>query len=852
METTHRMTSRLLKRALTGGLLLGGLMAPLAAPAYGPQAGDPTTGGLPYGDDPFGGAGGFGGDVGGGGEGGGEQPEPEPEPDPEPEPEPEPPSLIGDAACDGPTRVFTVDTPLWQSAPTEAFADRLADNLNAALDGVPADWFCLGDDCSQTPQGMILFADVDQALPQRAGGPLWRQDGHRRFYEVRFMAWEKTKKWRVKRALAVQPDRVCHLLKLLDDRASASTKGNQDFKISRRWCAMGVSAPAGASAPQATATDEMLTWHEDAISLPPEDPNLDWRNEVSVALIDSGLSSDVVRRNGVVDSNELLDPEAVGDQHPHGLGMGLIIHEAADWAAALRSLQVLDGAGSGVSGNLARALDLALFDRGDRADLPLIINLSLGWVPELEHPREIFGADHCAYLEDGQGAPVRYMLSGAQQMDTAEAPVMVVSAAGNRPFTGTRPDLYSLAPGADDGDPCPAPSIEGPHLFYPARWGSHVSCDERGFASTLALPVSGVGDTDQPIALSIPDQETALVAPGEHVYVSGSFAGLTRWEDAGDQCVPAPAPGNTTLRLPAVFSGTSTSTALVSAVAARAYGHLALRSRAGEDVPLPSGKVMTRLLYAVGEDLCRETQAGLPVRMLSAGRAEDVLQGCSPKGLRKTFTCLERADSPKVILGAGSATACASILRDACDLPPLNQCRVPGEPVTWSQATEQHYDECAPLSEGEGQDHWTVCEAEDGCLDPDELDRASLGAVGPQPFLPLCPECTLRTHSHEDRVRYFDMSMQISEDFPEGTVLSNPKLMLKVDGQIQVISLASFTDTSTWRPGASISIGDIPALEGGISLESLSLAVLSTRISQFDRRSATDYSPLRISVTEIK
>lgn len=757
-----------------------------------------------------------------------------------------PPKPLAQAACEARTTVFTVDTPLWSRAPSSSFQLLLTKYLQRSINAEGARaWFCLpgeGDRCDPVSPMTTLGAVVTPVLESRQDGPKWRRDGHLRFYEVSFTTMA-SKGGSPGETLSVDERFVCQVLQTINEDADRADRYYDiPFKVSRRWCAMGVSSP------ESLASGDMTTWHQDAMGLDDYTPeHFAWRNSSSVALIDTGLPNEVVRLNGIIDSDELIDPDIAGVQHPHGLGMGLLIHETARWASALRSLQVLDGEGFGASGNLARALDLALFDRNEaRESLPLIINLSLGWAPELEHPRHVTGANKCAVVESSQGAPVRYMLAGARQMDAEDNPVMVVGAAGNRPFTGTRPELYNLALDADEGDPCPAPSIKGPHLFYPARWGSFTSCTHRGFESDLVLPVSGLTSTDQPIALSIPDRETALVAPGEHVYVTGDFAGIERWEDI-QSCDALPEPGNTSLRLPAVFSGTSTSSALITAVASRVYGHLSVRRAEGEQIPLPSGQVMSRFLYALGEGVCRRTEEGLPVRMISAARAEKVARICPEAGLRDVFECLAHADRPEVILGPGSANRCAVALDRACGMPAADRCREPEAPVTWTAEIEEDYPMCEDLPGALNGNPWQIC-GEGECPDFNGIDRATLGSLGPQPSLPMCPDCMLRSifEERDSVIRQYDLLLSLSSEFPEATEITGPRLMLKVNGDIMVLSLAPYTNLADWAPGKSLEILNVPS-PNGVDYRDVSMAVISTKISQPGAQPATDYSSLRLS-----
>ncbi|MFN3198494.1 MAG: hypothetical protein ACE366_08770 [Bradymonadia bacterium] len=772
---------------------------------------------------------------------------------------------IPNAACTERTRVFNVDTPLWSSAPDAGFAARLAEALNAQLaENEMSDVFCdpgdRGEDaCDAIGRGRMIRASVDMVLPNRShkGIPKWRRDGHLRFYQVSFHSDALTH--HDVRPLSVHENHVCTVLSLIQEASASANRLADDMKVSRRWCAMGVSGP------QALAEGRLTTWHKKAISFRPNQDAINqpaWRQATSAVLIDTGLSDDFVRVNGSMESN--ADIGDTGDQTPHlhGLGMALLLSSLTEYSAAVRSLRVFDNNGSGVSGHLAQALDEAIFEReGPAADKPLLLNMSLGWAPELEHPRTVEGLNKCSTVEASQGEPVRYMLSGARQMDSARQPIMVLGAAGNRPLTHTRPDMFNNRIDDTEGDPCPPPSIKGPHLLYPARWGQYPSCDHRGHEMALITPISGVNAARDPIGLSIPDQETPLVAPAEHVYVtSGGSITLPDNPDivqdwtGVDLCSVDEADhdtGERVLRLPAVFTGTSVATALVTAAASRLYGHLGVRRDQGDTFDLPSGHVMSRLLYITGEGLCRETGDGTPVRQVSLARAEALVSECDARFLPKIFRCLDEAAGPEVFANRDLIQACSRLIEGLCriEMTQDRSCEPSEITVDWSDEMTSAHNRCldgqevTPPESAPGPDAWLPCE--DGvCAGRFDWDRVTLGRLGPQPGGELCPACNgvVATNDRDDSIR-FSLDLWLSRAYPEETIITDPKLYVLINGDVHEVDLTHYSHLGDWVPGGQVKIENIESHFDAHLIPDIKGALLSVKMTQ-SSMTATNYSAL--------
>ena len=411
-----------------------------------------------------------------------------------------------------------------------------------------------------------------------------------------------------------------------------------------RMCTFG---PQGVQA-QACDHRDVLEWHLQRMSV--SDPRLgDSDAKVELALIDTGLVPQYSRTGLVareVDAGSAFKGERV---HEHGTHMALLARQLApDRRLTLSSYRIFDQYGKSTPNLLARALDHALHPqcqanvalppvrlpprgrelaphprRPAAARHPLVVNLSLGWPPELSQPRTLNGWrgtpdggsvrwEQCSVREDAVGAPVDFLLQTAAAMDSSrERSVLVVAAAGNRPDpygNGRVASRFGAAFGANNSGGLDAMnSKREPLWFYPAQYAR-----ERWPLGSAPLVVGAVDDRDMETVLSIPRAEPALVAPGQHVY--------TRATDRPGACAAGPFPSDACrddpqeggcpcpgLHLPSAITGTSAATALVSGAAARAQ---LMRLTRGQR-PL-SGQRLTRLLYLSGEPMARQLGLGTP------------------------------------------------------------------------------------------------------------------------------------------------------------------------------------------------------------------------------------------------
>lgn len=739
--------------------------------------------------------------------------------------------------------VFFVEVPLL-GAPFGHDDPAVRADLLAALEArVAADrsWFCEADDanCAARPitPRVVSLIEPGPGTPANIAAALTA-----RFMRVVF-THDAT-------PVRVRPEALCDVVATIRANVPEGIHVGRECDLS----------PQGVEGLAADPRNPMRHWHLARLGLapvldgrtpiaytPPSLPGL--RPEaVRLVVIDTGLDPQVADRLRA--ANE-IDRTTGGPRHPHGTGMTLLAHQVMPDAQVVPD-RILDGQGVGSTGALAQALHHALFE----LPRPVIVNLSLGWPAELSSPRALTGEDGCETIEDGVGEAARYVLWEARSVQMERGPALVVAAAGNRPPEGVIADLF------DDNGAAAACEIEGvpgpPWRFMPAEWGRRSSCviadsPDAPFETTdvLLLPVGAVDGLDRPAGVSIAGAEPALVAPGEHVYA---------WLDDDPRLPADPAcdgaaadPG---LRLPAVYSGTSAATALMSGAAAFVAAHwTALNQQRRQNrlpaLPALTAKLLARLLYVSGAPVCagpddganRFNSTGTPVRRVDVGALVELLQ-CPD--LHLTAECLLDQEGSGLWGAAGDVDLrCAA----ACPLPGRRCTPVEGAVTAWPDAYEDQVPACAPRPPGELRA--TACR--DGvCAVTDLPNRFDLGSAGPQPIHPLCPECALFAFRNpgDDLTRVLRLELQINPKLDLGTQVFGA--WLKVEG-VGSWDLAPQADFAAWKPGAAIEVEFVPTqgvAQYPIGTWTRGKVTLITDIKAPDGDVSADTSPLRVFIKQ--
>jgi len=610
---------------------------------------------------------------------------------------------------------------------------------------------------------------------------------------------------------------------------------------------------------EATPTPEMARWHLRRLfgADPPPDPGpVPDAARVEVALIDSGLPAALARSLGLQANEDVLawrpepgeasEPATVGQDealHLHGSAMALLIRQVAPYSV-LRSYRVLDQDGVGTTRDLARGLERAL---AAAANQPLVINLSLGWPPELGRARRLTGAEQCETTEDPVGEVVRYMLHELRAADrSGRVKVAVVASAGNRPG---RPEfvepmysrLFHVQPGAQPAQPCPQPqqAPPGQDWFYPAEWGRRSSCSPRGEERWLAWGAAAINGRDRQAANQLRGYEAPLVAPGEHVYVDHDAVDPTEVETT---CGPPEPPAG--LTLPRALTGSSVAAALSSGALARAQE---MRLRAGAE-PL-AAPALFALAYLSGAELLmprtvHELEPELSVRQLSVCRLEQAL-GCD-----SLVACAERWQEARVtpqLLADCARPALQCLGRSACPAPVAAR---PAGPAGYSPS--EVCDRTPPFCPGAAGPA-AGCEATpEGCPYERVPDRHSLGYVGPHPGIGGCPDCSVLFSGAQAA-----LLVELNSGFGGGTSFVDPHLILhRYNSPRTTFYLPLPVDPDNpWQPGGAYLVEGLdppPGLAEVLAADDLASfeAELHLTVEQpvDGQPPAGDVSPLRLQV----
>lgn len=732
---------------------------------------------------------------------------------------------------------FFIERPLWSAGPIptlgecpsgvepRTFAGCLAAAMTRAARAHPL-WFC-GDRAACDERARYpLVARVEPVLAARPDAP-WRPgDSHLRYFRLSFES--TTARDLAPVTLPVQSgEAMCHFMSTLR-RTVASVVGpeGQAGVLIGRECSV---MPADAAVEVAAHPDgRMATWHLRQMEVA---PSAEGHGPVDVALIDTGVSADVVapaRPPPFIDYPVSEEVSLVGSArstspapHRHGTAMALFIHSLAPHANIV-SYRALDERGIGDTATLARAIDLSV-ERARTSGRPTILNLSVGWPPELSRPRRITASyaelgpagAMCSTYEDGVGAAVAFGLDVARRRASDGRPLFVVAAMGNRPLRPAaleaqihaRFDFEPIENTALAQDPCRA-NEPSPEWFYPGQLARRASCrttSGSGGPLRSAVGVSGVDALDRPIGVGIVGSEAGLVAPAEHVYASSAaFIADALTRPASGAC-GVPHAEYPPVRLPAAFTGSSVASAFVAGAAARAQGRVTAR---GE--PALSWSELEAALYVSGDDLCRANEQRVPVRRLAIDGLDRLL---APAPLAALRAC---APADPATLRSRVLDVCAPVV--ATLAPFATRCTAPRSPVGWSSYAPTP---CRPAGDVPPSAVAAVPVAScgpGGCAYERVPTPDLLGALGPQPPEHGCPECGLSMFTDDGRV-WFDLNLDIYDGFLGGTEFDSATLVLqdvRRDSASAVsIDLGPLSDVKSWRPGDSVVVKRVPAPEAG-------------------------------------
>lgn len=700
---------------------------------------------------------------------------------------------------------FFVEVPVEAGAYPNGYDVELYTRLDAKK-ALVLDWICPDNDqvcrdpSNPLPLSIHQVLDANRAWTVRFDTPVREDKLCLAVSEIRHSAWEAQK--------TVAPG------------AAKALVG--------RECAMRIMGGA-----QSQPSADMLEWHLRTIGVQNGGPAGEPGPSVPVVVLDTGIRPEVGAPLGV---RTMLDSLDVGGHdpgvqiHPHGTHMAILVDQVSP-NAHIHDLRVLNENGHGAIADLAAGLEQVaqsdLFEEG-----PLVVNMSLGWAPELSRPRSLEGPG-CSTEEDPVGEGVRYALSLLADRG-ANLPTLVVAAAGNRPHRGALVDDYyadifsvardvngMLPPRSNCANPPAAPT---PDWFYPAEWNRRPTCDDQGQPRYLVWAVGATDSHERPGVLTVDNAETPVVAPGEHVYVDFPFSDPL----PPDACMGDGYPNR--LTLPAAVTGSSASAALTSGAAVATQSRLLKNS-----VAALSGPGLQRLAWLTGGDIgglgtgqrdpWRPDPAGMhPVglsRLSWCGLFHAVEQGTigGNPDCAALLACADPAVRPAAIIDGDVEASC----RAATDLCMGTALCAPPQPtpVNWDPAYT------APTTCLDPEACPTVwsdappCEVTAaGCGYERTIEQHSAAPLGPQPGMGGCPECAFAAVGQPE-VQDPDQAVLLGEInplFATGTQLHYPYLLvdyLPLGGNTWKREYVAVPQNAPWEPGDYVKVTDLPDLPAG-------------------------------------
>ncbi len=682
-----------------------------------------------------------------------------------------------------------------------------------------APWFCApGGPCDGADR---VEVGVEALLDAADVGPAGAGRFHRFWFEVDGAR------------LTARDAAQCDIVSAL--RAAVAAHGALDDAYVARACDAVAQSPAA-------PTEAMRRWHLDHLGLPDDaDPP---RAAAHVALVDTAPDPAVAAALGVT-----VRPGPAPALH--GTAMAALVRQVAP-GAQIAVFPALTPDHTGPVGDVARSIARAL--SALPADAPRIINLSLGWPPELNRRTGLVGpildgrdGQQCETTEDPTGAPVRWAL-----MRAAEAGVMVIAAGGNRADAVW---LDARVPSDEDArDRCAADwraeiRAQPAPLFYPAQWGLERSCadgEDPLDGRRLALPVAAHDARDRAAGLTTPFTYATLMAPGQHVVVDGPARRRAR-SVCVDGDTPPPAAAQDGVRLPATLSGTSVAAALTSGLVARWLG--ALAGRADVDPAAISPRQIELALRATATPVCAGPRVfgDLNYRRIGwPGLAR--LADCA--ALPAVLDCLDAEDDDRPLAVSDTLAACeAALAACAVELEPLEDCDADPPPTPdWNDA------ECGPLRPADpaAPDLSRACAAGACPFEGLAPDRYSVGGLGPQPQDPWCPDCRFtieRVPAGDPSQATLDIALNPAA--PADTLIVGPILEVQTEtGERVYVNLTDYVPRDYWKPGAGFTLADLKlSVPGAPVLWSKLSARLLLYVQQPDGKTIVrDVSPLRVVV----
>lgn len=660
--------------------------------------------------------------------------------------------------------------------------------------GSPAGLFTCSDCMSFRPVLRPVFPNYSNTTWWPAVPPS-RRDGHRRAFVLSFEGLNAGgKTWTETTPL---PTAECQVLRAIRTAAARALVVAEPTSCCSAPLRFHVARGCDTVVQDAEAfnTSAVTNWALDRIAAPAAAA----LNPVEVALVDTGIPSTLRTTLGVVGEQPLpsFEGPSSATYHPHGTHMAALIRSAASHAT-IRSYRALDERGMGSLSSVARSVDDVLFanNRAYAGRPPLVVNLSVGAPPEMHRPA-VFSQGSCTSWEDGAGESLRYAMRVAAEVDSLSSMVFIASAAGNSLLERTAVAETGWVLGTAR-TPCGAAAgTTGPSAFLPAAFGESASClNSSGTAAVLpVIPVGATTYTDARSAITQSASEPFLFAPGERVFAANP--GLVS-APADVTCGVADVGLAKGFESPAAVSGTSASTALVSAAAAQVVARAAapfIGSAASSPPPRAGwrGAWLARLLYLTGQPVCSKGYRTLG-RRLAVNRAITAATS-SASACTALKACTADASHTGAAINASTASRCAAQVAGCFAADLLPKCGFGGVEPDWNDAFT------ASISPTSACAHAWDAGPGPATFRPagpnSHFTDMQLAGLGPQPANPACPNCSVRVDlTTGEMTLYFELS----DAFPSETRFTDAFIVVMFEDKT-VFHWVPVSDGEVWKPG---------------------------------------------------
>lgn len=526
----------------------------------------------------------------------------------------------------------------------------------------------------------------------------------------------------------------------------------------------------------------MLDWHLERLqATQPKKGSLPPSQRPKLWLLDTGVYPSIAEALEI----DQADPPGFGAVlNRHGSAMAALARQISEpHRLDMESVRLASTPTRITSQDLAQGLEEVWLSTLEDKKRAHIVNLSLGWPPQLTLPtaaRPICGAvataldstrrrfqyEDCTRDEDSFGAAVKFALAlfrfGGSNASVVAAPGTAPPPEPDSPNSAKARGSSASRGCGESGGVALDESSDADTMFYPAEWGRkgrRWNPIDRSWQSEVILttPAGAIDPRQRRVPMTRPKGGLDLELPGQHVYVANrelvNRADVVKplEEPVCNGQPPIDPERRVKLQVPSAWTGSSVSTVLLSSL----IGDAQFRwSRATDTEPLSWGQALT-LLRFTGRPV--ENHEGRIPSMCRVGAVLEDTGSCG-SSLRK---CLEVAElHPESADDALRSQECRDA-QERCSST-MEKCRDDPKKPTWPR--DHRFRACRELPLRAKRP--SKCTADDPCPARIASSSIQLQSAG------CCVECGIRRNSGSSSSnprRTFDL--EVVPDVEKGTQL---------------------------------------------------------------------------------